>query len=221
VILETDDLIQRLATSARPVHRLLPPWWRTAQWLSIALPSVAVVVMLMSPRDDLAAKLLEMRFLVEQAASLATAVTAAIAAFCLVVPGYNRKLALLPLLPLAIWLGSLGQGCLQNWLRLGTEAFRLYPDWICFPSIALVGAVPALTMTAMLRRGMPMAPRITVALGALAAAALGNFGLRLFHYQDASLMVLVWQFGSVVLLTVLAGWSGTRILRWPYARMAG
>ena len=62
-----------------------------------------------------------------------------------------------------------------------------------------------------------MAPRLTITLGALAAAALGNFGLRLFHYQDASFIVLVWQFGSVAILSLLAAWAGRRILQWPTA----
>lgn len=219
--LETDELIRRLAMSARPVSRLRPPWMRTAQWLAIALPSVAIVVMLVSPRDDLAAKLAETPFLIEQVAALATAVTASIVAFCMIIPGYSRKLALLPLPPLALWLGSLGRGCLESWLQSDSGALQLSPDWICFPSIAMVGAVPALVMVAMLRRGAPMAPRMTVAFGALAAAALGNFGLRLFHDQDASLMVLVWQFGSVALLSALAGWGGRHILRWPCTEIAG
>jgi hypothetical protein len=51
-------------------------------------------------------------------------------------------------------------------------------------------------------------PHAAVALAGLAAAGLGNFGLRLFHAQDASLMVLVWQFGSVAVLTGLAGSAG-------------
>src|SRR3546814_8268727 len=71
---------------------------------------MAIVVMLMAPRDDLVEKLSETRFVIEQAAAGATAVTAAIAAFFLVIPGHSRKLALLPIFPLAIWLGSLGFG---------------------------------------------------------------------------------------------------------------
>lgn len=218
--METDELIQRLATSAHPVERLASPWRRTGQWLSVAVPSVLLLAVWMSLREDLAEKLAEPRFAIEQVAALATAVTAAVAAFCLVVPGYSRRLALLPVVPLSVWLGSLGQGCFQAWLRLGDGAWQIHPDWICFPAIATVGAIPALAMATMLRRGAPLAPRLTVALGGLAAAALGNFGLRLFHDVDASLMVLVWQFGSVALLTALAGWSGARILRWQHVRMA-
>jgi len=55
---------------------------------------------------------------------------------------------------------------------------------------------------------------MATALGGLAAAGLGNFGLRLFHPQDSSLMVLVWQMGSVLLLSVLCGLGGRSLLRW-------
>jgi hypothetical protein len=51
-------------------------------------------------------------------------------------------------------------------------------------------------------------------LGGLAAAGIGNFGLRFFHPQDASIMVLVWQMGTVFILTVLAGWAGRLLLDW-------
>lgn len=214
--LETDELIQRLAKSARPIRPLPPPWKRTVYWLSIALPAVAAVVVLASPRDDLAERLVDARFLIEQAAAFTTVVTAAAAAFTMVVPGQNRTLAFLPLAPLGVWLGSLGQGWLVSWLRAG-DTLKLANDWLCFPGIAITGAIPALAMMAMLRRGVPLAPRMTAMLGALAAAALGNFGLRLFHLQDASITVLIWQFGSVALLTALNGLMGGAILGWRHA----
>jgi hypothetical protein len=66
----------------------------------------------------------------------------------------------------------------------------------------------------MLRRGAPISPRISIALGALAASAVADFGLRLFHPQDVSIMVLVWQVGTVCFLSVIAGMGGRMILRW-------
>ena len=88
------------------------------------------------------------------------------------------------------------------------------PDWFCFPAIVLVGLVPAIAMAGMLRRGAPLMPCVTTALGGLAAAGLGNFGLRLFHPQDVSLMVLVWQVGTVFMLTASAACAGRFLLNW-------
>jgi len=98
---------------------------------------------------------------------------------------------------------------LAVWLQPGEFEIAMIrnfaSDWFCLPAIVLVGTVPAIAMAVMLRRGAPLTPKITAALGGLAAAGLGNFGLRLFHPQDSSLMVLVWQMGSVLLLTLLCG----------------
>jgi hypothetical protein len=211
---DTDHLIESLAESARPVRPLRRPWIRVAGWSAVAIPYVALVVYLMSPRDDLAAKMSDSRFIIEQLAALGTGLTAALVAFATVVPGYSRKIIIMPTVPLAIWLGSLGEGCVADWLRWGPEGLSLRPDWLCLPAIVLVGVVPAIVMVAMLRRGAPLTPHMTAALGALAAAGLGNFGLRLFHPQDASLMVLVWQFGTVFVLSVLAGCTGRFLFDW-------
>jgi hypothetical protein len=211
---DTEKLIERLAEAAEPVRPLSHPWMRTAAWLLVAIPYVALVVLVVSPRADLLTKALEWRYLVEQLAALATGITAAIAAFATVIPGYDRKFLFLPALPLAIWLGSLGEGCVQDWIRFGPDGRSLQPDWFCFPAIVLVGAVPAIAIAVMLRRGAPLTPHVTAALGGLAAAGLGNFGLRLFHSQDASLMVLVWQVGTVFILTAMAAWAGRYLLNW-------
>ncbi len=212
--MDTEKLIQTLVETAQPVRPLPRPWMRTALWLVIAIPYIALVVHVMSPRADLISKLMEARYLIEQFAALATGIAAAIAAFAMTIPGYSRKVLLLPALPLAVWLGSLGQGCIETWIQFGANGLSLRPDWICFPAIILVGAIPAVAMAVMLRRGAPLFPHVSTALGALAAAGLGNFGLRFFHTQDASLMVLVWQFGTVFVLTCFAGSAGRYLLSW-------
>jgi len=212
--MDTEKLIQTLAEIAQPVRPLPRPWMRSANWLAIAIPYIALVVYVMSPRADLISKLTEARYLIEQIAALATGIAAAIAAFATTIPGYSRKVLFLPVPPLAVWLGVLGQGCVSALMQFGLSGLSLQPDWFCFPAIVLVGAIPAVAMVAMLRRGAPLMPCTTVALGGLAAAGLGNFGLRLFHPQDASLMVLVWQFGSVFILAAFAGCMGRYILNW-------
>jgi hypothetical protein len=213
----TNDLegfIQRLSKSEGSVRPLPDPWIRTAAWLALSVPYMALVVLMMSLRADLPTKLSEPRFVLEQIAALATGLTAAVAAFASTLPGYPRKVIALPLLPLAIWVGSLGTGCIQDWIQFGSQGLALRPDWICFPATVAIGAAPALTMAVMLRRGAPLTPHLTTALGGLAAGGLGNFGLRLHHHEDASVMVLVWQVGVVFALTVLAGWTGGYLLNW-------
>jgi hypothetical protein len=212
--METGKLIDDLVEAGKQVQPLPPPWRRTATWLMVAIQYVALVVLVVSPRSDLLARISEPHFVIEQLAALATGIAAAAAAFATIIPGYDRKILLFPAFPAALWLGSLGEGCLQQWLRFGPDGMSLQPDWFCFPAIILVGALPAIAMAVMLRRGAPLMPHATTALGGLAAAGLGNFGLRLFHPQDASLMVLVWQVGTVIALTALCCCAGRYLLNW-------
>ena len=212
--MNTDTFIERLAADTYPIRRLSNPWVRAAAWFGIAAPYVALIVVMMTTRPDLSAKLTDFRYLLEQAAALSTGIVAAAAAFASIIPGYDRRIALLPLVPLSIWLASLGEGCVEAWVRDGAGGLYLTPDFVCIPAVALVGALPALTMAVMLRKGAPLMPHVSGALGGLAAAGLGNFGVRLFHHQDTSLMVLVWQMGTVFILTILCGWAGRLFLDW-------
>ncbi len=214
--MRTDDLIQRLAADAKPVQCLRPPVLRLGRWLLLSVPWVAAIVYVMGLRPDLAARLADPRWLVEQGAALATAIMAAMGALCAGVPGRPRWEHYLPLLPLAVWLGVLTQGCLQTWLSTGSAGLALQPDWQCLPGIMFVGLGPAVVMAIMIFRGSPIEPIRTTALGALAAGGLAAVGLRLFHQQDASLMVLVWQAGTVIGLSVIASLFGRRLLRWRH-----
>lgn len=218
--MDTDRLIDQLAAKAEPVRPLPDPWGRASLWLVIAIPYVVLVVILMSPRPDLAMLLADPRFQVELVAALATAMLGAVAAFACTVPGQSRTVCLLPMAPLAIWFASLGYGSIQDWQALGPEGLRLRIDWDCMPATALIGIVPAIAMVAMLRRGAPLFPRVTLAMGALAVGALAQAGMQIYHVGDISLMVLVWHVGSVAVLAAVAGWIGRRVLRWPNTAIA-
>lgn len=218
--MDTNQLMHRLAGQSPRVRRLTAPWRRAMLWLAIALPYVAAVIYFHSADGHPSAIAADPQFVIEQLAALATSVTAAIAAFCSVVPGYDRRILFAPTVPLAIWLLSLGEGCVRDWIRSGADGLELHADWNCLPPAAVIGIVPALAIVIMLRRGAPLYPRMSLALAALAVAALGNFGLRFYHIGDATIMILVWHFGSVILLSLAAGWIGRSILNWKSAGAA-
>jgi hypothetical protein len=215
--MHTGELIQILVEDCMPVRPLPRPWIRAAEWLVVALLYVALVVFVVSPRADLAAKISDWRFVVEQVLALSTGMAAAAAAFVMIIPGYGRKFLALPFLSLSIWFATLGQAYIQDnigdWARLDPDGLSLHPDWYCVPAIMLAGSVPAIAMTMMLHRGVPLTLHLTAVHGGLAAAAIGAFGVRFFCTQDGSLMVLVWQFGTVCVLSALAGCAGHHVLK--------
>jgi hypothetical protein len=171
----------------------------------------------MGLRPDIGERLLDSRWLIEETAALLIAIMAAMAAFCAGVPGRPRWEHFLPLAPLAVWLGVIGGDCLQTWFTTGSGGLVVHPDWQCVPGIVMVSLGPAVAMVTMILRGSPIAPVLTAALGALAAGGLAEFGLRLFHQEDASLMILAWQASTVFGLVLIAGMLGRKLLKWRLA----
>ena len=154
------------------------------------------------------------RVISEEIFALATGILAAIAAFASVVPGYDRRVLFLPLVPLALWLGGLGQSSVRDWLQLTSRGFSMQSEWVCLPATMMAGAVPAIAMAVMLRRGAPLTPRISALLGGLAAAGLGNLGVCVTHHAYGNVLVLVWHVSIVLLLTIVVGSAGRRLLNW-------
>ena len=217
--MRTDDLIAAIVTAARPVRPLPTPWVRAAGWLAAGGVWLAFALSVLGPRADLTHRLGEPTFDLELAAILATAVAAAIAAFASAVPGLDRRLSLLPLPPLALWLLTLGESCRAAWLADGGFGGRLAPDWSCVPAVALLLSVPTVLMLSMIGRRYPLRTRRTALLGALAAASLASFGLKLFHDHDVSLFVLVWQLAGLALASLILWFAPARRAPAPFTPM--
>jgi hypothetical protein len=212
--METDDLIKRLADDLQPVRPLRRPWVSVLLWLSIALPYVAAVVWSKVVMVEPAQVVGDARFVIEQTATFATALTAAFVAFRSAIPGFDRRILLLPLIPLAVWLATVGQGCVEDWVRLGPDGLAIRPDWDCLPMATAIGIIPAAVILIMLRQAVPLHPRVTLAVAALAVASIANFGLQFAHVGDASIMVLVWHLGAAAILAALGGCLGQYVLGW-------
>ncbi len=216
--MQTERLIALLARDLTPVRRLAPPGRRLGFWLLVSLPPAVVIAFASGLRPDLAARLADPAFLLEVLAALATALAGAYAALCAGLPDQPTWKLWLPLAPLALWLGTLGRQCLDLYLRVGLSGLTVTSDAMCLPAIALGGLVPAVAIVAMLRRSASVRRTHACFCGALAAAALGAAALRFYHPVDAAIMVIVWQLGSVALLSLLAGASARILLLVPSRR---
>jgi hypothetical protein len=210
--MRTDELAANLAREVAPVRPLRRPWRRAVVWALCAAGYLAILVALMSPREDLALRVQEPRFVAEQLIALLTGLTAAVAAFTTIIPGYGRRVIVLPLVFLGLWISTVAAGAAQE---LQTFQVGLLADWGCVATILAGGAVPGVVIAAMIRRGAPLTPGVTAALAALAAAGLGNLGICLFHSDSSNLVVLFWHCGTVVAISGLAGLAGRYFLRWP------
>jgi hypothetical protein len=184
----------------------------------VAIAYLAMLIAVMSPRSDLVARMQDPSFLIEQTAALATGLTAAIAAFASVIPGYRRRVILLPLLPLSVWIGVVAAGAVREYALAGGGVLAAQLDWACVRTILIGAAVPAMAMGVMLRRGAAVTPRVSAGFGGLAAAGLGNLGVCLFHPHSSSLILLFWHCGTVLALAAAAGAAGAWLLRWPPPR---
>ncbi|MBI1246044.1 MAG: DUF1109 family protein [Alphaproteobacteria bacterium] len=206
----TDILIGALSEKVAAVTRLPTPTTRALRWLAFAAVFVGALVAIRGHRADIGARLADSAFAVPWAASLLVAISAAFAAFRMTVPGTGRWIAVLPLPPLAVWLATLGTGCVHEISAQGLSV--LGTSFECLEFIVMTSLPLAAVLVWMLRRAAPLAPASTFAMGALAAAAAGSTGLELFHHIDTSTEALVWHFGTVGLVTLIGLASGRRAL---------
>ncbi len=205
--METSQLIDQLARGAAPVAPLRSPFRRAILWLALSACFVVAVALIFGPHGTVATGR-NATYWVAQLATAATAIAAALGAFSSSIPARRRIWEIVPLVPLAVWIGTVGLGCLQDWQLLGDAGLVLSPDWTCLGPMFVVGVIPAMALLLMLRRGLSVRPHMTACLGGLAVAAVANLALQTFHAQDLSLMVLVWHVGGALVFVALSALLG-------------
>jgi hypothetical protein len=199
----TDDLISRLAADLRPVRRLAPPMWRAAGWLAFAALLIAAAVAVFGLRPDIAERLRDMGEMVQWLASAATGVLAAVAAFQLSLPDRSPRWILLPLPAAAIWVGTLGLGCLAEVLKIGPAALSPGLSPGCMAFILGLGLPLAGSLVWMLRYAVAIRPVPVAAMGGLAGASLSAAGLWLFHELEGAAEALVWHAGMTLVVVAI------------------
>ena len=212
-MITTPDLIESLVANAAPVRRLRPPVARAVGWLLFAALMLALLAISHEVRPDLALRLRQPEFVIGIAASLATGVLAAIASFIASIPDRSRRWLLLPLPALVLWVSTIGYGCLVDWVSL-SPSLPLGDEAGCFALLVLTGVPLSLAMLIMLRHAALLAPTRVAISGGLAVAAVTATALSIFHEHDASAIILIWNFGTAVLLVALGGAFGRRMFSW-------
>ena len=213
-MITTPDLIEALAANVAPVRRLRPPLARAAFWLSVAAAILVLLAVSHGSRPDLAQRLREPTFVVSILASLLTGVLAAIASFLVSLPDRSRGWLLLPLPALVVWISTIGYGCLTNWVDVDASGLRMGEAARCFATLVLTSVPLSLLMFVMLRHAAPLRPMPVALTGSLAVAGMTASALSLFHAFDATVMILMWNLGSAVLLVGLGTLLGRKMFSW-------
>jgi hypothetical protein len=212
-VTRTPDLIDALVECATPVRRLRPPLVRGALWLALAAFILALLAIGHGVRADLAERLHQPVFVVSIAAALATGALAAVAAFMVSLPDRSQWWLALPAPALAVWVGTIGYGCLTDWVVIGPDGVRFGETLRCFATLVLTSVPLAIALAVMLRYAALLRPGAVTLAGALAVAAITSSALSLFHDLDATMMILIWNLGTPALITGLGSLFGRRVLR--------
>src|SRR5437764_2381697 len=160
--MDTERLISELVADAGPVERVWTVAKRTIVTLALSVVVLALVVWDHGLRPELPALLRDPRFVIAELASILTGIAATYACFRSALPDAPRWLPALPLAPFALWVGLLGSGCLDEFLR-SPDLVHLGTSFECLNTIVLSSIPPALIMVAMLGRVVPFHPAAVAA----------------------------------------------------------
>ena len=210
----TPDLIDALVETATPVRRLRPPIVRAGLWLAFAATILGLIAIAHGVRPDFSNCLRQPFFVIGMLGALATGISAAVASFQLSLPDSSRLWIILPLPALALWVVTIGYGCLTDWVSIGPDSVRLGEAIRCFATLLMTSVPLSIAMLAMLRYTALLRPLEVSVLGGLAVAAVTAFALSLFHDLDATVMILLWNLGAAALIASLGSFFGRSMLTW-------
>jgi hypothetical protein len=208
-----DRLIGALAANLQPVRSLLSPPLRALVWLALVAAIAAALAMFanlpamrhrLTATPDMALAVI---------GSIATAATAALAAFELSVPDRSRAWALLPLPAFALWLSASGLGCLRAYVLSGTHVATMGETRDCLVFIVGLSVPLSAALILMLRRGCSLAPALTATMAGLASAAAAATLLNFFHPYDAAATDLAVHLAAVGFVVVALRAVGSRALQ--------
>jgi hypothetical protein len=211
----TDELIRQLANEVQPVKPLPPLLPRLLGWTVLAVSSLGVVIYTMGIHRTLGDASDRADFALEAALLIVTALSAAVGALVVSIPGAERS-AMIRWVPLSlgvasvVWAGG-------EWIMaasIGAPTGRLTFAWHCIFKTACVALVPSIVLVSMVRRAAPLKAAWAGSLAILATAAVGVLGANIICPVDRPLHMLLWHVAPLMLFAGLGAALGTWLLRW-------
>ena len=215
----TPEFIDTLVASATPVRRLKPPLIRAGMWLVLATIILALIGVAHGLRSDIFDCVRQPRFVVAMVGALATGILAAVASFRVSVPDGSRLWVLVPMPALALWVSAIGYGCLTDWVSIRPDGVHMGEAVRCFATLLLTSVPLSIAMLVMLRYAALLRSTEVSLLGGLAVAAVTSFALSLFHDLDATMMILIWNLGSAIVVASASAVFGRSMFAWIAARL--
>ena len=212
--MDTNELIEALATDARPPATPLSTAWWSAAGLAVALAAL-VFFTILGPRPDIATAAGTYRFLFKFLVTITLAVSAFGLARTLSRPGETWRKAM-PYLAAAPALIA---------MAVVVELFTLPPDtWpatlagtngvVCLTYITLLGIAPLAIFLRALRHGAPTKPTLAGAVSGLLAGAIAASFYAAQCTDDSPLFVATWYTLAIAVLAILGAAGARRLARW-------
>lgn len=212
--LTTDELVERLASSAVPVRRALGPAISTALWVAAAGAGVAIVnSRLFHLRDDLHLALSGARLCASVVTLGLLTVLGALDAIRGARPGASPRPVLDLGVRLSFWAFLLTLA-LDAW---GADPVRVGLDPAgagCSRILLVLSLVPGILLVLAVRRLAPVDPARSGRLVGLAVGAIGALGLALDCPVEHALHLLVWHGLPLVALRIGAEKAASFLFRW-------
>lgn len=210
--MDTTELVETLAHTARPVRIIRPPLVRTGGWMLIAAVIVALLAVEHGLRSDLAIQLRRTSFVIGTAASLLTGALAALGCLMASLPDRSRHWLLLPMPPLAVWMATLGYGCLTDWVGYDAGSLRMGSAARCFATVLLVSLPLSASIFSMLRHAARLRPTLVTMEAGLAVAGMTSTAMSLIYRLDTTIMTLIWNLGTTAVIVGIEVGVGRHVL---------
>jgi hypothetical protein len=204
-------LIATLGAELTPVRRLLPPWQRALGWLAIVAAIAAVLFVRYGAHTMLHRWAVAPDLGWAACGAVITAVTGALAAFALAVPGRSLVWAWVPVPSAILWISASGLGCLRAHIP-GMPVMDLHGANHCLIFIISFSIPLSGLLIWLLRRACPLRPLLTAVLVGLASASASASLLEICHNFDATASDLLMHALAIAIVVAVNAMMGGRLL---------